>query len=260
MTKNREDKPLGGRLAIGLVAISYAAILFIGAFEDRREALAGAIGLNDMAFVAALAGLFWLLCILRPVQATQAHAAINENLHKVGKAISMGALILMVCFILLQVFMRYALNDAPNWTEEAARFGMLWMTGLMAPLAYRHGGFVAIDMLERALSERLAALLTLALFAMSFAVLLVMWDKGLNNHVDSLSGRGCSSTLRWPFGIEIGKCAHKFSNYYQYLALWVGVNLLILVCVELILRQGLKLIGRDSGLAPLGDQDVGGAS
>jgi hypothetical protein len=95
---------------------------------------------------------------------------------------------------------------------------------------------------------------------MSFAVLLVMWDKGLNNHVDSLSGRGCSSTLRWPFGIEIGKCGAKFSSYYQYLALWVGINLLILVAVELILRQGLKLIRRDSGLPELGDEDIGSAS
>ena len=251
---------MGGRLAIATVAIAYAAILFIGAFEDRREALADAIGMNDMSFIAALAGVFWLLCLLRPVPAARAHAAINETLHKFGKAISIGALILMICFILLQVFMRYALNDAPNWTEEAARFGMLWMVGLMAPLAYRHGGFVAIDMLERALSAKLSALLTLVLFVMSFIVLLVMWDKGLNNHVDSLSGRGCSSTLRWPLGFEIGKCGAKFSNYYQYIALWVGVNLLILVCVELILRQTLKLFDRDTGLAPLGDQDVGSAS
>lgn len=251
---------MGGRLAIGLVAMSYAAILFVGAFEDRREAIAEAIGLGDMALVAVLVAILWLLCVLRPVPAARAHASINETLHVAGKWISIFALILMVCFILTQVFMRYILNDAPNWTEEAARFGMLWMVGLMAPIAYRHGGFVAIDMLERALTERLAAILSLALLFMSFAVLLVMWDKGLNNHVDSLSGRGCSSTLRWPFGIEIGKCRAKFSNYYQYMALWVGVNLLILVAVELILRQGLKLIGKPSGLPELGDEDVGSAS
>ncbi len=251
---------MGGRLATGWVALGYAAILFVGAFGDRRDALADRIGMGDMAFVAALAGGLWLLCILRPVSAVQAHAVINETLQLAGKWISTFALIAMVCFILLQVFMRYALNDAPNWTEEAARFGMLWMTGLMAPIAYRHGGFVAIDMLERALAPRLSAVLSLVLLAMSFLVLLVMWDKGLNNHVDSLSGRGCSSTLRWPFGIEIGKCGGKFSNYYQYLALWVGINLLIVSCVELILRQGLKLFGRDAGLAPLGDQEIGGAS
>ncbi len=185
---------------------------------------------------------------------------LNTVVLAIGKVIAVIALAIMVALILGQVFFRYVLSDAPNWTEEAARFGMLWMVGLMAPIAYRHGGFVAIDMLERALSERLAALLSLALLLMSFVVLLVMWDKGLNNHVDSLSGRGCSSTLRWPFGIEIGKCGAKFSNYYQYIALWVGINLLIAVAVELILRQGLKLVGRDTGLAPLGDQDVGSAS
>lgn len=251
---------MGGRIATwGLIA-GYGVILLVGAVEDRREAIADSIGMGDMAFVALMAAVLWALCLLRPTAAAQGHATINEALHAAGKWISIGALILMVCFILLQVFMRYILNDAPNWTEEAARFGMLWMVGLMAPIAYRHGGFVAIDMLERALSERLAALLSLALLLMSFVVLLVMWDKGLNNHVDSLSGRGCSSTLRWPFGIEIGKCGAKFSNYYQYIALWVGINLLIVVAVELILRQGLKLMGRDTGLPALGDEDVGSAS
>lgn len=251
---------MGGRLTIGLVAAAYAVILFIGAFEDRREVVAESFGIGDMSFVALMAAILWLLCLIRPAQTARAHAAINERLHKIGKVISIGALILMVCFILLQVFMRYALSDAPNWTEEAARFGMLWMTGLMAPLAYRHGGFVAIDMLERALSPTLSAVLSLVLLLMSFVVLLVMWDKGLNNHVDTITGRGCSSTLRWPFGIEIGKCGDKFSSYYQYLALWVGINLLILVSVELILRQCLKLFGVDAGLPELGDEEVGSAS
>ena len=255
---------MGGRSTLAVVALGYTALLFFGAFEERREALAASFGLNgrgdDMFMLSLLALAFWILCLLWALPAARAHATLNENLHRVGKWISIFALISMVCFILLQVFMRYALNDAPNWTEEAARFGMLWMTGLMAPIAYRHGGFVAIDMLERALSEKLAALLSLALLLMSFTVLLVMWDKGLNNHVDSLSGRGCSSTLRWPFEFELGKCGNKFSSYYQYLALWVGVNLLILVAVELILRQGLKLFGVDAQLPTLGDEDVGGAS
>lgn len=199
--------------------------------------------------MAILYGVLWLL------------ERLNAALLALGRWISIGALIAMVCFILLQVFMRYALNDAPNWTEEAARFGMLWMTGLMAPLAYRHGGFVAIDMLERALNKMLAALLGLAILSMSVAVLLVMWDKGLNNHVDSLSGRGCSSTLRWPFGVEIGKCGPRFSNYYQYLSLWVGINLLLLVCFELILRQIITLLGGGDRLQRLTNEDeIGSAS
>ncbi|CAN0305996.1 unnamed protein product, partial [Chrysoparadoxa australica] len=150
-----------------------------------------------------------LLILLWPLE------RLNTGILSVGRIIAIAALAIMVCLILGQIFWRYALNDAPNWTEEGARFGMLWLVGLMAPLAYRQGGFVAIDMLERALPRLLAALLTLVLLAISLWVLIIAWDKGLNNHVDSLSGRGCSSSLRWPFGIEIGKCKAKFANQYQ---------------------------------------------
>jgi TRAP-type C4-dicarboxylate transport system permease small subunit len=194
-----------------------------------------------------------LLTVLWPLE------RLNTGLLSVGRVIAMTALAIMVCLILGQIFWRYALNDAPNWTEEAARFGMLWLTGLMAPLAYRQGGFVAIDMLERALPRIIAGFLVLLLLSISLWVLLIAWDKGLNNHVDSLSGRGCSSSLRWPFGIEIGKCKAKFANQYQYAALWVGVNLLILVNVELILRQLISLLGGGDRLRSLTGDTMAGA-
>ena len=183
----------------------------------------------------------------------------NTAVLAIGKAIAVVALAIMVALILGQVFFRYALSAAPNWTEEGARFGMLWMTGLMAPLAYRMGGFVSIDMLERALPRFISGILTLFLMAIIMWVLLIAWDRGLNNHVDTISGRGCSSSLRWPFGIEIGKCGAKFSNQYQYASLWVGVNLLILVNAELMIRQIIKLAGQGDKLRPLSAEDFQGA-
>ena len=183
----------------------------------------------------------------------------NTVVLAIGKVIAVIALAIMVGLILGQVFFRYVLSDAPNWTEEGARFGMLWMTGLMAPLAFRMGGFVSIDMLERALPRVVSGLLTLLLLGIAFWVLVIAWERGLNNHVQTLSGRGCSSSLRWPFGIEIGKCGAKFQNNYQYAALWVGVNLLILVNVELIIRQIIKILGQGHRLAPLNANDIQGA-
>lgn len=186
---------------------------------------------------------------------------INSVLLAIGKVIAIAALAIMVCLILGQVFFRYILNDAPNWTEEAARFGMLWMTGLMAPLAYRMGGFVGIDMLERALSRTLAGILSLVLMSLTMWVLCIAWERGLNNHLDTLSGRGCSSSLRWPFGIEVGKCGEKFQNRFQYASLWVGVNLLILVNLELMIRQVIILVGQGDRLTPLtADEEIAGAS
>lgn len=194
-----------------------------------------------------------LLGLLMPLE------KLNTALLTLGRWIAIIALAMMVMFILGQVFWRYVLNDAPNWTEEAARFGMIWLVGLMAPAAFRQGGFVAIDMLERALNRMISAFLALALLCIAFWTLVILWDKGLNNHVDTMSGRGCSSSLRWPFGIEIGKCKAKFSNYYQYLGLWVGVNLLILVSLELILRQIVTIMGGGDKLTPLGDEEMAGA-
>jgi len=191
--------------------------------------------------------------------ANNAHAQINSFILSIGRAIAIAALAIMVSLILGQVFFRYVLNDAPNWTEEGARFGMLWMTGLMAPLAYRMGGFVSIDMLERALPRTVSAILTLALMGIILWVLVIAWDRGLNNHVDTISGRGCSSSLRWPFGIEIGKCGNRFQNNYQYASLWVGVNLLILVNIELMIRQVIKLLGHGDRLTKLSETELQGA-
>ncbi|MDG0989134.1 MAG: TRAP transporter small permease [Yoonia sp.] len=185
----------------------------------------------------------------------------NTAILALGRALAMAALAIMVCLILGQVFFRYILNDAPNWTEEGARFGMLWMTGFMAPMAYRMGGFVSIDMLERALPKTISAILTLILLGIALWVLVVFWDRGWNNHVDTMSGRGCSSTLRWPFGIEFGKCGEKFQNRFQYASLFVGVNLLILVNVELIIRQIIKISGQGHKLNKLtADEDIARSS
>ena len=183
----------------------------------------------------------------------------NTVVLAIGKVIAVIALTIMVSLILGQVFFRYILSDAPNWTEEGARFGMLWMTGLMAPLAFRMGGFVSIDMLERALPRVVSGLLTLVLLGIALWVLVVAWDRGLNNHVDTLSGRGCSSSLKWPFGFEYGKCGNKFQNNFQYASLWVGVNLLILVNIELMIRQIIKLLGQGDKLNPLSAEDFQGA-
>ena len=199
--------------------------------------------------MAVLFGLLWPL------------ERLNDVLLAIGRAIAVAALAVMVMFILGQVFFRYALDAAPSWTEEAARFGMIWMTGLMAPMAFRMGGFVSIDMLERALPRLAAQILGFVLLAASFWLLLILWDKGLNNHLDTLSGKGCSSSLRWPFGIEVGKCGEKFQNRFQYAGLWVGVNLLILVNAELLVRQAIRLGGQGDRLKPLAPaQEIAGAS
>jgi TRAP-type C4-dicarboxylate transport system permease small subunit len=96
-----------------------------------------------------------LLAVLKPL------AFVNSHLLRIGRGIGVVAVALMVVAILIQVVARYGLNNALPWPDEAARFCMLWMTGLMAPTAFRRGGFVAIDTLVIMLPKILASVLSL---------------------------------------------------------------------------------------------------
>ncbi|MGR3503215.1 TRAP transporter small permease [Pseudaestuariivita sp.] len=215
-----------------------------------------------------------LFALLAPFQ------LFNDHVLRVGRWIAMVCIALMVVFILVQVFFRYVLNNALPWPDEAARFMMLWMTGLIAPSAYRRGGFVAIDMIERALPSVVNRLLTLTLLAIALAVLLVAVQHG-NKHVTS----GClfkTSTLwlpfkfefnvplpfdlnltlctrqAWTFGLEWGW--QKMPRAVVFASLYVGVILLIIVNIELMLRQIIGLFGGGDRLRSFEDASMQGAT
>lgn len=59
-----------------------------------------------------------------------------------------GVLMLVMCGATLAgVFARYLLNDALSWSEEVARYSMVWMSFLGGGLVFRYGGHIAIDTL-----------------------------------------------------------------------------------------------------------------
>ncbi|MBM9595660.1 TRAP transporter small permease [Roseitranquillus sediminis] len=166
--------------------------------------------------------------------------AFNDAVLPLGRMLAVAALALMVIVTLLQVFFRYVLGDALPWPDEAARFLMLWMTGLIAPLAYRQGGFVAIDMVERALPRPAAAALALTLLLISLAVLVTAVWFGWR-HVNS-GWLFASSSLRLPLDWFGGETV-RLKLAWMYLSIWTGMVLLTIVNVELILRALVTLAG-----------------
>lgn len=178
-----------------------------------------------------------MLFILRPL------AWVNTLILRLGRHISVVALALMVVVILTQVFFRYVLNNALAWPDEAARFLMLWMIGLMAPSAMRWSGFVAIDTLPSALPRVPALVLTVVLLIMSLGVLLLAVQHGYA-HTFGFGGRFDSSSLRVPLE-WIGMEGFKVKLKYMYGSLFVCVCLLISVTVELIIRTVMELVSPD---------------
>lgn len=173
----------------------------------------------------------------------------NDVVLKIGRAIGIVAIALMVLAILIQVFFRYVLNNALPWPDEAARFMMLWLTGLMAPTAYRRGGFVAIDLAVRALPQRLGAIVSLFLLVVALAVLLVALPIGWNE-VTGFGGRFATAALYVPTALDFSEWL-RVPRSWMMASLLVGVVLLIIVNIELMLRSIITLLGAGNDLRPI---------
>jgi len=172
---------------------------------------------------------------------------------RIGRQIAWVAIGLMVAVTLLQVVMRYVFNSALAWPDEAARFMMLWMTGLIAPSAYRWGGFVAIDMVKDAMPRFAALALNLAILAISLAVLIIALQLGWK-HVNS-GWLFNSSSLRIPlnwFGGEIV----RVKLAYMYMSIFVGMVLMTIVNIEMILKNLHMMIDPKADYRKVPDQIV----
>lgn len=172
--------------------------------------------------------------------------AFNDRVLRIGRTVAWISLALMVAVILAQIFFRYVLNNALPWPDEAARFLMLWMTGLIAPLAYRHGGFVAIEMVPHALKGAASHLLVTAILLVSLCVIAVAvrfgWD-----HTMGFGGNFDSSSLKLPLDL-IGFEVVRVKLRYMYGSLLACMVLMIPVNLELLLRHVIGVIQPDRPL------------
>lgn len=169
----------------------------------------------------------------------------NDLVLPVGRWIAIVAIALMVAAILIQVFFRYVLNNALPWPDEAARFAMLWMTGLIAPMAFRRGGFVAIDTLGQVLGRAASAALSLVLLSISALVLVFAVRIGWAE-VTGFGGQFATASLFVP----TWDGWYRVPRSWMMASIFVGMVLLLIVNIELILRAILRMLGAED-LKPL---------
>lgn len=118
---------------------------------------------------------------------------LNYHISKVAMNLAGALLAAMVAMILAQVFFRYALNDSLAWTEELAKFLMVWVACLVAPWVYREDLNVSIQMFAEALpirlrqiSELIITLLVIGICAIFFVQSIDFWRGGLGIYASSM--------------------------------------------------------------------------
>ena len=180
------------------------------------------------AYAAALNALTWL----------------NTAVLAVGRQLAWVAMTLMVAVILAQVFWRYALNAPLSWPEEAARGLMIWMMGVIAPSAWRWGGFVAIDMVPSALPPRAGAALRLAILLLAGAVLLFLLDQAWTQYTAKMlfNSSGLNRLLQDSGINELLGTSIEFRTSTIFLAMSVCFAAMISVTVELLMRAVGRMV------------------
>lgn len=171
----------------------------------------------------------------------RALGAFNAAALTLGRWLGAACIGAMVIIIIVQVIFRYGLGNALPWTEEAARFLMLWMTGLMAPTAFRRGGFVSVDMVVSMLPRAFAGLVSLLLLAL---ISVLLW-KGLLigwSEVTGFGGRFAMAAIKVPVSFDLTKWM-SIPRSWMLASLAIGVTAMFSVCLELILRSIIALLG-----------------
>jgi len=95
--------------------------------------------------------------------------AINRRCHRTSKALVIGMMAVMSVVILVQVFLRYVVKASLPWSEELARYLMVWIGLLGASLALQEGRHIEVTLLLERVPRRVRKVLT------GIALLAVLW-------------------------------------------------------------------------------------
>lgn len=140
-----------------------------------------------------------------------------------------GVILGLISVILFySVVMRYVFNNPVTWTEDSANFLMVWMVLLGAPIGLRAGSHVSIELLIEKLPQLISKIVQ------TFVILIIMYV--------------CWIILRygWSFAMKgmrrIVPSLEWLKFGYAYMALPVGYGLMILICIEQLLKTSVSIL------------------
>jgi TRAP-type C4-dicarboxylate transport system permease small subunit len=145
---------------------------------------------------------------------------VNRVVLELFKWLLIAILAIMTGIVVTSVFFRYVLNDALPWSEEIAKFFMVWLTFLAAPVGLSRGAHVAIEALSARLSGRINQMLQAIIFILIIWLMVVFVDEG--------------SFLTWNARIQRHSTV-DLSISYVYVAMPIGCAAIALVALEYLL-------------------------
>jgi len=175
---------------------------------------------------------------------------INTPILAVCRWLAVTLLAVMTVIILASVFFRYVLDDALPWSEEIAKYLMVWLTFIAAPLAFRMGSLVSIQALPDALSGWKNELLQIIIQIIIIVFMIMFIDIGIFLTKNAMIQRASSI---------------DFSIAYVYASMPLGAFLILLVALQYLLEAFRRLLSGEPrpkdpdepGIVPIAEQGRG---
>ncbi|TBR43832.1 TRAP transporter small permease [Marinomonas agarivorans] len=161
------------------------------------------------------------------IKITRVLSAINNVILFVFKYLALSAVAAMTVIIIVQVCFRYVLNNSLPWSEELARYLMVWMTFLALPVVSRLQQHAALEIILGNISAYACGLIKLFLYLIIGIVIYYAFDRSYD-----FAAKGTRSLA----------AALPITKAWSYTAMPVGFFAMGLVYIELFLQQVIDLI------------------
>ena len=123
---------------------------------------------------------------------------LERGLIVANQAVVVIMMMAMTGLVFANVVSRYLFGDSLNWSEEIARYLMVWVTYIGAGLAMREGQHVAIDYVQTLLPRRLQPWVRGVVAASILAFLGILTYVGIE--FSAFAWRQTTPVMQWPMG------------------------------------------------------------
>jgi TRAP-type C4-dicarboxylate transport system permease small subunit len=149
--------------------------------------------------------------------------AVNQAANGANRLATWGLVvtgITMSVVVFLQIFFRFVIYVPFPWSEECARYLMIWMGMLGSAVALRYGRHIGVTVLVERMPQQVYRYVIMGIQLVMIGFLVIVAKEGITLAVFNFSQR--SPALEIPM-------------FYPYIAIPVGAALMILeLCADLL--------------------------
>src|SRR5699024_2807539 len=131
-------------------------------------------------------------------------------------------LVVMVVIIFMQIVSRLIMNSSFPWTEELARYLMIWLTFLGAAFSFQYGAHIGVEILTSKFPQKTAAVFQVIVALLCTVLFAILVVKGFE-----LVGKSTAQTSP----------AMSIPMNYVYLIIPISGMLMILNVIDVTIKN-----------------------